>query len=164
MIYLDHAATTPLPEAVADTMYDVLRHQFGNPSAQYPYGRESAALVDRCRAAVAQGLGCRPEQLFFTSCGTESDNWAIRAAAWQGRHTGRHIITTAVEHSAVLEPCRQLEQEGYEVTYLKPDRTGHISAGQVAEALRTIGVRLVDHIVVADRDFVSMADSGDLLG
>ena len=72
MIYLDHAATTPVPAAVADAMYDVLRHQFGNPSAQYPYGRESAALVDRCRAAVAQGLGCRPEQLFFTSCGTES--------------------------------------------------------------------------------------------
>ena len=106
MIYLDHAATTPVPAAVADAMYDVLRHQFGNPSAQYPYGRESAALVDRCRAAVAQGLGCRPEQLFFTSCGTESDNWAISAAVWQGRHVGRHIITTAVEHSAVLEPCR----------------------------------------------------------
>ena len=81
MIYLDPAATTPVPAAVADAMYDVLRHQFGNPSAQYPYGRESAALVDRCRAAVAQGLGCRPEQLFFTSCGTESDNWAISAAS-----------------------------------------------------------------------------------
>ena len=99
MIYLDHAATTPVPAAVADAMYDVLRHQFGNPSAQYPYGRESAALVDRCRAAVAQGLGCRPEQLFFASCGTESDNWAISAAVWQGRHVGRHIITTALEHS-----------------------------------------------------------------
>ena len=88
------------------------------------------------RRTIAGALGCQPSALHFTSCGTESDNWAIRAAAWQGRHTGRHIITTAVEHSAVLEPCRQLEQEGYEVTYLKPDRTGHISAGQVAEALR----------------------------
>ena len=136
MIYLDHAATTPLPEAVADTMYDVLRHQFGNPSAQYPLGREAKELVEKARRTIAGALGCQPSALHFTSCGTESDNWAIRAAAWQGRHTGRHIITTAVEHSAVLEPCRQLEQEGYEVTYLKPDRTGHISAGQVAEALR----------------------------
>ena len=136
MIYLDHAATTPLPEAVADTMYDVLRHQFGNPSAQYPLGREAKELVEEARRTIAGALGCQPSALHFTSCGTESDNWAIRAAAWQGRHTGRHIITTAVEHSAVLEPCRQLEQEGYEVTYLKPDRTGHISAGQVAEALR----------------------------
>ena len=129
MIYLDHAATTPLPEAVADTMYDVLRHQFGNPSAQYPLGREAKELVEEARRTIAGALGCQPLALHFTSCGTESDNWAIRAAAWQGRHTGRHIITTAVEHSAVLEPCRQLEQEGYEVTYLKPDRTGHISAG-----------------------------------
>ena len=136
MIYLDHAATTPLPEAVADTMYDVLRHQFGNPSAQYPLGREAKELVEEARRTIAGALGCQPSALHFTSCGTESDNWAIRAAAWQGRHTGRHIITTAVEHSAVLEPCRQLEQEGYEVTYLKPDRTGHISTGQVAEALR----------------------------
>ena len=136
MIYLDHAATTPVPAAVADAMYDVLRHQFGNPSAQYPYGRESAALVDRCRAAVAQGLGCRPEQLFFTSCGTESDNWAISAAVWQGRHVGRHIITTALEHSAILEPCKWLAQQGYEITYLKPDRTGHVTAQQVADALR----------------------------
>ena len=134
MIYLDHAATTPLPEAVADTMYDVLRHQFGNPSAQYPLGREAKELVEEARRTIAGALGCQPSALHFTSCGTESDNWAIRAAAWQGRHTGRHIITTAVEHSAVLEPCRQLEQEGYEVTYLKPDRTGHISAGQVAIA------------------------------
>lgn len=136
MIYLDYAATTPLPEAVADTMYDVLRHQFGNPSAQYPLGREAKELVEEARRTIAGALGCQPSALHFTSCGTESDNWAIRAAAWQGRHTGRHIITTAVEHSAVLEPCRQLEQEGYAVTYLAPDRQGNITAQQVADALR----------------------------
>lgn len=136
MIYLDHAATTPLPEAVADTMYDVLRHQFGNPSAQYPLGREAKELVEEARCTIAGALGCQPSALHFTSCGTESDNWAIRAAAWQGRHTGRHIITTAVEHSAVLEPCKQLEQEGYAVTYLAPDRQGNITAQQVADALR----------------------------
>ena len=136
MIYLDNAATTPVPKAVADAVYDVLLHHCGNPSSQYPAGQEMKKAVEGARRTIAGALGCQPSALHFTSCGTESDNWAIRAAAWQGRHTGRHIITTAVEHSAVLEPCRQLEQEGYEVTYLKPDRTGHISAGQVAETLR----------------------------
>ena len=136
MIYLDHAATTPVPPAVADAVRDALAEQFGNPSSQYPLGREAKALVARCRETVARALGCEAERLAFTSCGTESDNWAIRLAAWQGRHTGKHIITTAVEHSAVLEPCRQLEQEGYSVTYLTPDRNGNITAAQVAAALR----------------------------
>ena len=149
MIYLDHAATTPVPDAVADAVRDALVHQFGNPSSQYGVGREAKALVARCRATVARALGCEAERLVFTSCGTESDNFAIRLAAWQGRHTGKHIITTAVEHSAVLEPCRQLEQEGYSVTYLKPGKNGNITAAQVAEALRAdtvlVSVMLVNN-------------------
>ena len=136
MHYLDHAATTPVPQPVAQAMMEVLTGQYGNPSAQYPLGREAKAIVDKARAVVAQALGCKPERLFFTSCGTESDNWAISLAAWHGRHTGRHIITTSVEHSAVLEPCRWLEKQGYEVTYLRPDRTGHVTVEQVADALR----------------------------
>ena len=136
MIYLDHAGTTPVPRPVADAMYEVLTDQFGNPSSQYPLGREAKQLVEGCRATVAGALGCRPENLHFTSCGTESDNWAISAAVWQGRHAGRHIITTAVEHSAVLEPCKWLQQQGYEVTYLAPDKTGQVTVQQVADALR----------------------------
>jgi len=136
MIYLDHAATAPVPTEVADAVREALVTQYGNPGSQYPVGREARSLVARCRATVADALGCRAEQLVFTSCGTESDNFAVRLAAWQGRHGGRHIVTTAVEHSAVLEPCRQLEQEGWTVTYLKPDRSGNITAAQVAEALR----------------------------
>ena len=136
MIYLDNAATTPVPAAVADAMYEVLTRHFGNPSSQYPAGQEMKKAVESWRAVVAGALHCPPERLYFTSCGTESDNWAIQAAVWQGRHTGKHIITTAVEHSAVLEPCRWLAQQGYEVTYLKPDRTGHVTAEQVASALR----------------------------
>lgn len=136
MHYLDHAATTPVPRAVADAMVEVLINGFGNPSAQYPLGREAHALVERCRGVLAEALDCEASRFVFTSCGSESDNWALRLAAHQGRHVGRHIITTAVEHSAVLEPCRLLEQEGYEVTYLKPDRNGNITAGQVAQALR----------------------------
>ena len=136
MIYLDNAATTPVPAAVADAMYDVLTRHFGNPSSQYPIGQEMKRAVEDWRAVIAAALGCPPERLYFTSCGTESDNWAIQAAVWQGRHTGRHIITTAVEHSAVLEPCRWLAQQGYEVTCLKPDRSGQITVEQVASALR----------------------------
>lgn len=136
MIYLDHAATTPVPKAVADAMYTVLSHQFANPSAQYPLGQEMKKQVEAWRAAIAAALPCRPEQLYFTSCGTEGDNWAIHAALWQNRRVGRHIITTAVEHSAILEPLKLLEQQGYEVTRLQPDRNGDITVGQVAQALR----------------------------
>ena len=136
MIYLDHAATTPVPTAVADEMYHVLTQQFGNPSSQYPMGQEAKKMVEGYRAVIAGAVGCQPGELHFTSCGTESDNWAIQAALWQNRHRGRHIITTAVEHSAVLEPCKLLAQQGYEVTYLKPGRDGNVTAEQVADALR----------------------------
>ena len=136
MIYLDHAATTPVPKAVADAMYEVLTGQFGNPSSQYPMGQEAKQLVEGCRSVIAKALGCQGKNLYFTSCGTESDNWAIQAAVWQGRHNGRHIITTAVEHSAVLESCKWLEKQGWEVTYLQPDKDGNIHVEQVENALR----------------------------
>ena len=136
MVYFDNAATTPVPKAVADTMYEVLTAHFGNPSSQYPIGVEMKKAVEGWRAVIAGALGCPAERLYFTSCGTESDNWAIQAALWQNRHRGRHIITTAVEHSAVLEPCKLLAQQGYEVTYLKPGRDGNVTAEQVADALR----------------------------
>ena len=136
MIYLDHAATTPVPKAVADAMYEVLTGQFGNPSSQYPMGQEAKQLVEGCRSVIAGALGCQSKNLYFTSCGTESDNWAIQAAVWQGRHNGRHIITTAVEHSAVLESCKWLEKQGWEVTYLQPDKDGNIHVEQVENALR----------------------------
>lgn len=136
MVYLDHAATTPVPRAVADVMYAVLTEQFGNPSAQYPMGLEMKRRVEAWRATVSQAVGCEPGRLFFTSCGTEGDNWALRAACWHNRRVGRHIVTTAVEHHAVLNCCRQLEQEGWEVTRLLPDANGDISAEAVLSAVR----------------------------
>ena len=136
MHYLDHAATTPVPRAVAGEMARVLTEDFGNPSSQYALGRAARDLVDRSRQTIANALGCEAKQLYFTSCGTEADNWALRAALHQNRRTGRHIITTAVEHSAVLQCAKALEQEGYEITYLKPDRSGRVTAAQVAGALR----------------------------
>lgn len=135
MVYLDHAATTPIPAAVADEMYAVLKSQFGNPSAQYPMGLEMKKRVESWRAVVAGALGCRPGELYFTSCGTEGDAWAIHAACWQNRRVGKHIVTTAVEHSAVLESCRWMAQEGWEVTYVAPEPgTGRISTEAVLDA------------------------------
>lgn len=136
MHYLDHAATTPVSREVAEAMTEVLVRGYANPSSQYSTGRAAKALVDESRATIAAALGCKAEQLFFTSCGTESDNWAIRAALHQNRRVGKHIITTAVEHSAVLQLMKALEQEGYTVTYLKPDRAGKITVEQVAKALQ----------------------------
>ena len=136
MHYLDHAATTPVPPQVAQAMAEALTENFGNPSAQYELGRKARDLVEQGRGCVAAALGCRPEQVAFTSCGTEGDNWAILAALHQNRRTGRHIVTTAVEHSAVLQCVKRLEQEGCAVTYVRPDGTGHITAGQVLAALR----------------------------
>ena len=136
MHYLEHAATTPVSPVVASAMTEVLTQQFGNPSAQYAAGRAAKALVDTSRASIAAALGCRSEQLFFTSCGTEGDNWAIRAALHQNRRVGKHIISTAVEHSAVLQYLKALERDGYAVTYLKPNRAGQITTQQVADALR----------------------------
>ena len=136
MHYLDHAATTPVPPQVAQAMAEALTENFGNPSAQYELGRRARDLVEQGRGRVAAALGCRPAQVAFTSCGTEGDNWAILAALHQNRRTGRHIVTTAVEHSAVLQCVKRLEQEGCAVTYVRPDSTGRVTAGQVLAALR----------------------------
>ena len=99
-------------------------------------GQEMHRRVDAWRAVIAGAVGCEAKQLYFTSCGTEGDNWAIQAACWQNRHLGRHIVTTAVEHSAILESCRWMEKQGYEVTYLTPDGRGSITAEQVLAAVR----------------------------
>lgn len=134
--YFDNAATTPVrPEAVQAAV-EAMTQGWGNPSSRYALGTQAAEAVKRHRAQVAAGLGCRPEELFFTSCGSEGDNWAIQGAVELGRRTGKHIITTAYEHAAVLEPCKALEREGYEVTWLRPDRTGHISIEDLTAALR----------------------------
>ena len=112
--YFDNAATTPVrPEAVQAAV-EAMTQGWGNPSSRYALGTQAAEAVKRHRAQAAAGLGCRPEELFFTSCGSEGDNWAIQGAVELGRRTGKHIITTAYEHAAVLEPCKALERQGYE--------------------------------------------------
>ena len=113
--YFDNAATTPVrPEAVQAAV-EAMTQGWGNPSSRYALGAQAAEAVKRHRAQVAAGLGCKPEELFFTSCGTEGDNWAIQGAVELGRRTGKHIITTAIEHAAVLEPVKALAAQGYAV-------------------------------------------------
>lgn len=133
--YFDYAATAPVrPQAAAAVAEEL--GLFGNPSSRYPWGREAAQRVKGNRETVARALGCAPDEVYFTSCGTEGDNWALRRGAELNRRRGRHIITTAVEHAAVLETCKDLEQQGWEVTYLKPDRAGRVSVDDLRDALR----------------------------
>ena len=124
--YLDNAATTRVWPEAAQAAAEAMTVGYFNPSSRYPEGTAAAKALASHRADVAKALGCSPKELCFTSCGTEGDNWAIRSAVELGRRKGRHIITTAIEHSAVLEPIRALERQGYTVTYLKPNAQGTI--------------------------------------
>ena len=136
MIYFDNAATTRVCPEAAQAALEVMTRDFGNPSSRYALGAAASERLASDRAVVAQALGCQPEEVIFTSCGTEGDNWAIQAALEAGKRKGKHIITTAIEHSAVLEPLRDLAARGYEVTYLRPDRSGHLSPSSLESALR----------------------------
>ena len=136
MIYLDHAATTPLRKEVLEEMMPFLATSYGNPSSIYSIGRESKNAVETSREKVAKAINANGNEIFFTSGGTESDNWAVRGTAYGNRHNGKHIITSAIEHHAVLNTCRQLEKEGFEITYLPADEFGLIHVDQVINAVR----------------------------
>ena len=136
MIYLDNSATTkPCPEAVA-AMTTALTENWGNPSALYQFGFDAAKLLRSARHQVAAAMGAEPDRIFFTSGGTEADNWAIAGAARRMGKRGKHIITTAIEHHAVLNPIKDLEAQGFEVTYLQPDSLGRIAPEDLKAALR----------------------------
>lgn len=130
--YLDYAATAPVLPQSAQAIQDALGG-FYNPSSQYPPAKEVAGLLADCRRTMAAALGCQMEEVFFTSGGTEGDNWAL---GWARQRKKGHIITTAVEHPAVLEPVKALAQQGFAVTYLPVDRAGHVSVGDFEKALR----------------------------
>lgn len=136
-VYCDNAATTAVTRAVLEAMMPYLTECFGNASSGYRLGRQAAKAVLDARRSIAAELGAESDEIFFTSCGSESDNWAVRGAAELGALAGkRHIVTTAVEHHAVLNCCKHLERLGFEVTYLMPDRFGKVSAESVEGALR----------------------------
>ena len=134
--YLDNAATTAVCPEAAEAAVKAMTLCYGNPSSTHAKGREAAKLLGSSRAAVAQALDCKPEELFFTSCGSESDNWALLGGAEAARRVGRHIISSAVEHDAVRKSLELLEGRGWEVTRLKPGADGAIAAEDVRGALR----------------------------
>lgn len=136
MIYLDNSATTkPCTEAV-EAMHLAMTHDWGNPSALYNFGIDAAHKLRSARSKIATALGAEPDRVFFTSGGTEADNWAIFGTAKRFGKRGKHLITTAVEHHAVLNCFKELESQGFEVTYLQPDNLGQISLADLKQALR----------------------------
>lgn len=134
-IYLDHAATTPVHPAVIERMLPYFDELFGNPSSVYTLGRRSMEALDSAHEVVAKLLNCRPTEIVFTGGGSEADNLAIKGLAYATRRRGNHIITTSIEHHAVLHTCQQLEREGYSVTYLSVDSTGRVDPAAVEAAI-----------------------------
>ena len=135
-IYLDHAATTPVSPAVLEVMLPFFSEYPGNASAVYAAGREARKAVEKARKQVAAAIGAEPREILFTSGGSESDNLALKGTAFALKDRGTHIITTAIEHPAVLNTCRWLEKQGFEVTYVQPDSRGWISPEKVMSAVR----------------------------
>ncbi|MEK3917448.1 cysteine desulfurase family protein [Paenibacillus sp. FSL H7-0331] len=135
MLYLDYAATTPPYDEVVDAVAEVMKQHYGNPSSLHRLGVVAEQLVSQARAVIASSLSCQPEEIRFTSGGTESNNWAIQATARRFRHRGNHLITTAVEHASVYETFRELERQGFRVTYLPVDATGAVKLEELDKAL-----------------------------
>src|SRR5512137_1169541 len=135
IIYMDHSATTYVRKEVVEAMAPYHAEHFGNPSSIYSIARDSKKVVDAARAQVAKALGAEPDEIYFTSGGSESDNWAIKGVAFANRKKGNHIITSGIEHHAVLHTCQYLEKEGFTVTYLPVDQFGLVSPKDLENAI-----------------------------
>ncbi|MGC8783421.1 MAG: cysteine desulfurase family protein [Armatimonadota bacterium] len=135
-VYLDHAATTPIAPEVREAVAQAMEECWGNPSSLHLFGRKARDLLDEARVTIAHALGCLDAEIFFTCSGTESDNMAVFGAARVAPPHKRHVVTTAIEHHAVLHACQRLQQEGWDVTYLPVDRYGMVAPDDVRRALR----------------------------
>ena len=136
IIYLDNAATTPMDSEVLESMLPFMREQYGNPSAIYSMGSSAKKAVNQAKRRIAAILNAKQEEIFFTAGGTEADNWALKMVMETYRYKGRHLITTAIEHHAILHTCRYLETQGVEVTYLGVDENGVIDLEELKQAIR----------------------------
>ena len=136
MIYLDNAATTSVSEEVFEAMKPYFCEQYSNPSAVYSFAGQSMKAVDEARARIAELIGAQPNEIYFTAGGSESDNWAIKAAAEANAKKGKHIITSTIEHHAVLHTCQYLEKQGFEVTYVNVDEYGVVKLDELKAAIR----------------------------
>lgn len=135
-IYVDHAATSPMHPEVIEKMVVEMQETFGNPSSIHSFGRQARQKIDAARMICANSIGAKVNEIIFTSGGTESDNFAVRGAAYANQKYGKHIITSSIEHHAILHTCHALEKEGFEVTYLPVDHTGRVNVADVKAALR----------------------------
>ena len=160
--YLDNSATTRVCEAAARAAYEAMTSVYGNPSSTHTKGREAKKLLDSSRAQAAAAIGCKPAELVFTSCGSESDNWALLSGAEAMHRKGKHIISSSVEHDAIRKTLDELEKQGYEITRLAPDNTGAISVESVKNALRDdtilVSLMLVNNETGAVTDIRGIAD------
>ena len=135
-IYLDNAATTQVKEAVLQSMLPFFREIYGNPSADHGFARKAKEAVEKARVKTASLIGAKAEEIYFTSGGSESDNWAVKAVAEAYKDKGKHIITSKIEHHAVLHTCEYLEKMGYEITYLDVDEDGKIRLDELEKSVR----------------------------
>ena len=138
-IYLDNAATTPTRPEVVEAMLPYFTEKFGNPSSVYEFAAQNKSAVMGARETIANALGCQAQDIYFTAGGTESDNWALKATADAYASKGNHIITSKIEHHAILHTCDYLEEEGYEVTYIDVDENGVIKLEELEKAIREDG-------------------------
>lgn len=136
LLYFDHAATTPVKNEVLQEMLPYFTNNFGNPSSIYSIGRRSKKAVENARTKVAKAIGCQEKEIYFTSCGSESDNLAVKGVAFANKNKGNHIITSKIEHPAILNTCKNLEENGFEVTYLNVDENGFIDLQELKNSIK----------------------------
>lgn len=134
--YFDHAATTPIKQEVLDEMVPYLKEKFGNASSLYTLGRESKRAIEEARKRVAELINCKPNEIYFTAGGSESDNMAIKGIAYSNKYRGKHIITSKIEHPAVLHTCKVLEKKGFRVTYLNVNKDGIVDLENLRRSIR----------------------------
>ena len=136
LLYFDHAATTPVKDEVLQEMLPYFTNNFGNPSSIYSIGRRSKKAVENARTKVAKAIECQEKEIYFTSCGSESDNLAVKGVAFANKNKGNHIITSKIEHPAILNTCKNLEENGFEVTYLNVDENGFIDLQELKNSIK----------------------------
>ena len=135
-VYLDNAATTHCSQEVYNEMLPVFNIMYGNANSIHSLGREAMGLVDRARDRIANAIGAKSKEIYFTSGGTEANNWAIKGLAYANADKGKHIIVSKIEHDSVLESCKALEAEGFEITYLNVDAYGLVSLAELMHVIR----------------------------
>ena len=134
--YFDHAATTPIKQEVLEEMLPYLKEKYGNASSLYTLGREAKRGIEEARKKVAELINCKPSEIYFTAGGSESDNMAIKGIAYSNRYRGKHIITSKIEHPAVLHTCQKLEKQGFKVTYLNVNKEGIVDLEELRRNIR----------------------------